>query len=82
MEIHQFPEVQIVGNDAHVREGSTYVHLGAYSGDNFIWSDEGHSRREKILKEKEPTPEPKTLESELAAAKARNTLRLNKAKGR
>jgi hypothetical protein len=49
MHIHQFPGIQIVGNDAKIRIGQDYYQIGQYENDNFVWSDYGAQRRDEML---------------------------------
>ena len=50
MEIHHFPQVQILGNHAKIREGRQYIDLGFYNSDGtFEWSPEGAARRDALL---------------------------------
>jgi hypothetical protein len=93
VEIHHFPQVQILGNHAKIREGQHYIDLGVYNSDGtFEWSPEGVRRRAEILDAREieeragweaAGPVEDALEKdkaaeEFAAAKLRNEARLKK----
>jgi len=50
MEIHHFPQVQIHGNHATIREDGRYIDLGFYDREgNFEWSPEGVARRDMLV---------------------------------
>ena len=50
MHIHQFPGIQIVGNDAKIRIGQDYHQIGQYDeNETFVWSEFGAQRRDEML---------------------------------
>jgi hypothetical protein len=91
VEIHHFPQVQILGNHAKIREGRQYIDLGFYNSDGtFEWSPEGAARRDALLspevvldEEEAPVQEAPVaaqdpLSDDLAAARERNAARHKK----